>query len=135
MKSHITGIQLITNARQASATDVATPSTSSWFDIVILDSAGALEPKKTKDGRSLVWLGQEISPDANEYQVQAGNVLTRQHELFGALDVGNVIAVRVCARFPGWENVVRDGRLVVRVAEQGPSIRGSWLCSVAHPDD
>lgn len=32
------------------------------------------------------------------------------------MEVGNIIAVRVCARFAGWETHAREGRLVVRIS-------------------
>lgn len=45
------------------------------------------------------------------------------------LQVGNVIAVRVCAQFVGWENYAKEGRLVVRIANSPESRQDSWWWS------
>ncbi|RDB25621.1 Calcium-independent phospholipase A2-gamma [Hypsizygus marmoreus] len=73
----------------------------SWFDLVILESPEATEPK-VKDGVALT-----------------GPKLTSQHDIFNALEVGNALAVRACAQFVGWENHATEGRLVLRLSDKG----------------
>lgn len=58
-------------------------------------------------------------------------------------EVGNVIAVRVCAQFVGWENYAKEGRLVVRIANSPESMHdpqclflcfsGSSILDLAEP--
>jgi hypothetical protein len=51
---------------------------------------------------------------------------------------GNVIGVRVCANFEGWENHALEGRLAIRMANEGT--HDKWATSmkltiafVSHP--
>ncbi|KAF8158515.1 acyl transferase/acyl hydrolase/lysophospholipase [Crassisporium funariophilum] len=91
-----------------------------WFDLIILDSLESVEPK-VKDGRALVWRSHDVPRDAGEDSEQIGKILGGP-DLLGLLEVlqpGNVIAVRACARFPGWEMHAHSARLVVRISNKG----------------
>lgn len=47
----------------------------------------------------------------------AGLEFEKDHDLFRLLEDGNVIAVRLCARFMGWKLFAQNGYLVM---ELGP---------------
>ncbi|KDQ16906.1 hypothetical protein BOTBODRAFT_219380 [Botryobasidium botryosum FD-172 SS1] len=90
----------------------------SWFDVMILDSPEATSPKIV-DGLSLVWSSHQNKPEDEDNTNYQGYVFGRDDPLLRFLEVGNVIAVRVCAKFAGWANHARDGQLVVRIANGG----------------
>jgi hypothetical protein len=81
-------------------------------------SAADTEPR-IKDGRALVWFSHINSLGNKEYTNHSGQMFGRAHEIVGSLQPGNIIAVRACAQFPGWENFARRGHLVLRVANKG----------------
>ncbi|KIJ40903.1 hypothetical protein M422DRAFT_60526 [Sphaerobolus stellatus SS14] len=120
--SHIQDIRLFTFAHRQAHASLDSKGTWSWFDLCILESSEATTPKMNQGVRSLVWLSHEISPDATGpgYDInQEGIHFTGQHELISLLKSRDVIGVRVCARFKDWELSTRNGRLVVRISNQG----------------
>ncbi|KDQ16907.1 hypothetical protein BOTBODRAFT_30286 [Botryobasidium botryosum FD-172 SS1] len=114
-------IQLFTYSYGVGKKEGPTKGFWSWFDIVVLDSPEATTPRVKKDGSSLVWPSHQNDPAHTEYGYRDGSVFRREHPLFSSLEVGNVIAVRVSAQFKGWASHSRSGRLVVRIANKGPS--------------
>ncbi|PPQ86546.1 hypothetical protein CVT25_007204 [Psilocybe cyanescens] len=115
----IEDIQLTTYAHhEGSPADDAT-GVWCWFDLVVLQNAEATEPV-IKDGRALVWRSHDVprAATANSDE-QTGTCFSRNHEMLGLLEAGNVIAVRGCARFPGWEMDAHSARLVVRISNKG----------------
>ncbi|KAJ7231637.1 hypothetical protein C8J57DRAFT_1533517 [Mycena rebaudengoi] len=54
------------------------------------------------------------------YSHRKGKIFTREHELLGCLEPGNVIAVHAGAQFLGWENHAKEGQLLVRITNGGP---------------
>ncbi|KAF8068911.1 hypothetical protein FPV67DRAFT_1096496 [Lyophyllum atratum] len=112
-------IQLETKSRDQGLTSFANVSSWSWFDIIILDSPEASEPK-VKDGLALVWFSHNNEVAQPDYTKKVGPaLLDGKHSIFNGLDVGNALAVRVCARFPGWENHASEGRLILRTSDKG----------------
>ncbi|KAL0958133.1 hypothetical protein HGRIS_000301 [Hohenbuehelia grisea] len=88
----------------------------SWFDIAVLETPDATTPK-VKDGLTLLWLSHTNSLGVGHDTRQIGDVFDRSHDIFRALEPGNAIGVRVCARFPGWQNFATSGSLDLRVAD------------------
>ncbi|KAG5654010.1 hypothetical protein H0H81_008319 [Sphagnurus paluster] len=90
----------------------------SWFEVIVLDSPEASEPK-VKDGLSLVWLSHYNKLCHKEYTHRIGQVFGSDHDIFRGLEVGNALAVRLCARFRGWKNDASEGNFVLKVSEHG----------------
>jgi hypothetical protein len=113
------------------------PGSWSWFEVAILPDEHSDIPR-TRDGKDLVWRshGNRSDPqDAATLSRCYGKVFDRREQILDALEVGiihlstypfndlfqigNVIAVRVCARYPGWVNNAREGHLQARILSEG----------------
>ena len=144
----IQDIQLFTIARHVGVPADDAAGTWCWFDIVILENANATEPRvKDSDRRALVWSSHVIPrTNTSESDEQKGKLFGRDSDIFGFLNVGplplffvelvpksycdyfqggNVIAVRACARFRGWELDAHSARLVVRISNKGMHLSSS----------
>ncbi|KAF5379699.1 hypothetical protein D9615_005735 [Tricholomella constricta] len=117
-------IQLETKSRDQGWVSIPDAGSWSWFDIIVLESSESSEPK-VKDNMALVWLSHENKLGSNEYEEQVG-ALSGKHDIFNGLEVGNALAVRVCARFVGWENHAVEGRLVLKLSEKGRPAQPSF---------
>ncbi|CAL1697996.1 unnamed protein product [Somion occarium] len=90
-----------------------------WFDLVILPNAESITPKK-KNGRLLEWKSHAIPIGTGDGSLQVGQKFGRDHELISSLETGDVIGVRVCAQFAGWENHAHSGRLSLSLTPEAP---------------
>ncbi|KAJ3516977.1 hypothetical protein NLJ89_g797 [Agrocybe chaxingu] len=115
----IEDIQLFTYAHHEGTLPDDSTGIWCWFDLVILENPDATEPR-VKDSRALVWRSHDIPKNATETDEQTGRLFGRDHEILGLIQPGNVVAVRACARFPGWELDAHAARLVVRISNTGP---------------
>ncbi|KDR80872.1 hypothetical protein GALMADRAFT_135962 [Galerina marginata CBS 339.88] len=118
----IEDIQLFTHAHHDGSPASDAIGIWCWFDLVLLQNPEATEPRE-KDGRALVWRSHDIPKTAtadSEDLEQAGNLFGRDHELLRLMEEGNVLAIRACARFPGWELDAQSARLIVRISNKGP---------------
>ncbi|KAF8330802.1 uncharacterized protein EI90DRAFT_3124019 [Cantharellus anzutake] len=132
--SNIHTVQLFTVSRGSGNFNFGGACSWSWFDILILDSPDAKSPKVV-NGVSLVWKSHHNSLHNGPYEERRGDVLYWDNPLL-FLDDGNVIAVRICARFPGWSNYVKEGHLLIGVKEieAAKSITTSPL-SICEPEN
>ncbi|TFK32671.1 acyl transferase/acyl hydrolase/lysophospholipase [Crucibulum laeve] len=111
-------IQLFAECRDQGFADVPSAGNWTWFEIgVYVDASGAT--LKEKDGVKLVWKSHPNRFLSNSYDWSNGMIFDKKHEIFGLLSPGNVIGIRLCARFPGWEIMAKSGYLVV---ELGPKL-------------
>ncbi|KAJ6553081.1 acyl transferase/acyl hydrolase/lysophospholipase, partial [Mycena capillaripes] len=117
--SKIEEVQLFTESHDQGYVEFQEAGSWSWFDIVILESSDATTPK-VMNGRSLVWASHTNKIGDERHSLCNGKIFNRDHELLGCLEPGNVIAVRACAQFLGWENHAKEGQLVVRITNGGP---------------
>ncbi|KAL0957600.1 hypothetical protein HGRIS_001384 [Hohenbuehelia grisea] len=101
-------IQLQTLSHDQGYVSIPEAGSWSWLDIVVLEAPDAKEPKLSNTNN----LG--VGHDTH----QIGDQFDRSHDIFKALEPGNAIGVRVCARFPGsWEHYVTSGSLDIRTAD------------------
>ncbi|KAF9046654.1 acyl transferase/acyl hydrolase/lysophospholipase [Panaeolus papilionaceus] len=114
----IEDIQLFTHAHHENPPADDAKGIWCWFDLIVLENSSSTQPR-VKDGRALVWRSHNIPRDATKTIEQVGKLLGRDHDLLGLIEPGNVIAVRACARFPGWELDAHTARLVVRISNKG----------------
>ncbi|KAG6889009.1 hypothetical protein C0995_004477 [Termitomyces sp. Mi166 len=110
-------IQLETKSHDQGWVPSSEAGSWSWFDIVVLESPKATQIK-VNDGLTLVWISHENKLGEKQDVKQTGPVLLGQHDIFANLEVGNALGVRVCARFPGWENHASEARLILRVPKR-----------------
>ncbi|TQV94394.1 hypothetical protein V2A60_002576 [Cordyceps javanica] len=88
-----------------------------WFQLAILKSEKDTSPKKGKDGQELVATSHANKVASKKFEWLEGGTVDTRRIFLKALEPGNVIAVRLCARFPGWEIFATNGYLVIDIAE------------------
>lgn len=111
-------IQLLAESCDQGFADVPSAGNWTWFEVGVYVDASA-SVLKEKEGIKLAWKSHSNRFMSQEYGWSEGILFDRKHEIFGMLSPGNVIGVRLCARFPGWSIMVKSGFLVV---ELGPKI-------------
>ena len=152
--SRLEDIQLFTVAHNQGTLPAGGSGEWSWFDLCILETPESDTPV-VKDGRSLVWRSHNVPLTADEDAEQSDGTLFSRHdpnhsEIFAHLKVriaqnkhivhiadhglgekrGNVIGVRPCVRFAGWELHARSARLVVRISNKGTPM-APYVCTIA----
>ncbi|UNI22755.1 hypothetical protein JDV02_008616 [Purpureocillium takamizusanense] len=90
-------LQLLADSHDQGYADVTSGGNWTWFELAILEDESAYKPR-VKDGVELVWKSHY-----NRFL----------EEEFGW--DGNVIAVRLCARFTGWSIAARKGYLTMEI--------------------
>ncbi|KAL4247804.1 hypothetical protein ABKN59_007113 [Abortiporus biennis] len=111
----IESIQLFTNARNQGWASNPEAGSWTWFDIVVFESEDSTTPK-VKNGQSLEWISHYTDIGQSTAAYREGKKFDRTHEMLTLLEPGDVITVRVCAQFTGWEHYAHDGRLAVQVS-------------------
>ncbi|KAF5360891.1 hypothetical protein D9756_004636 [Leucocoprinus leucothites] len=116
-------LQLLTDSKDQGCTeaDFLNPGFWSWFEVVILpDGPQTLRGRRTEE------------TCLNRFY---GKVFDRREEILDILEIGNVIAVRVCARYPGWMNDAREGRLYAKILSEDIFSPMSWTLSSSETPD
>jgi hypothetical protein len=106
-----------------------------WLELVILDSKDATSPKKDRNGKELVVTSHTNKVGSKDYEWMQGDTFDTSRHFLKSLEVstcsltppqaltdmitqaGNVIAVRLCARFAGWKISARNGHLVIDIKD------------------
>ncbi|KXN83116.1 Calcium-independent phospholipase A2-gamma [Leucoagaricus sp. SymC.cos] len=133
-------LQLLTDSCDQGYTqaDTLNPGSWSWFEVVILPDENSDIPRN-KDGKELVWRSHGNRSDSQDVARSPsrffGKVFDRREEILDSLEVGNVIAVRACVRYPGWINDARNGCLSAKLLSEDIFSPMSWtLGSVLAPN-
>ncbi|KAJ3537702.1 hypothetical protein NMY22_g5481 [Coprinellus aureogranulatus] len=115
----VTQLQLCTDSKDQGYANEKQGGSWTWFELVILANENSDEPKKSKEGDELVWRSHSnrLANDVNPTR-HFGAVFDRRSDLLANFEVGDVLAVRVCARFPGWVNFASRGYIVARVINE-----------------
>ncbi|KAF9553084.1 phospholipase [Agrocybe pediades] len=125
-------LQLQTDSRDHGHLENSPAGAGSWFELVVLKDAQSEEERK-KDGKPLVFRSHDNRMDPldnnNTLARHFGVVFDRRQELLDALELGNVIAVRVCVRSAGWQNYAQHGRLIVKLLNEDLFCPMSWTLS------
>ncbi|KAG6834283.1 hypothetical protein H0H93_010702, partial [Arthromyces matolae] len=116
---HIVSVRLETKSHDQGRLVNMDAGSWSWFDIVVLDSPQS-KKIKIKDGLALVWFSHDNKLGGKDDVAQTGPVLSGRHDILSSLEAGNALGVRVCARFPGWENHASVARLMLQVPDKVP---------------
>uniref|UniRef100_A0A0W0FFI5 PNPLA domain-containing protein n=1 Tax=Moniliophthora roreri TaxID=221103 RepID=A0A0W0FFI5_MONRR len=122
----VTQLQLCTDSRDQGYADDRSAGSWTWFELVILPSEAATEPKKSKEGKELSWRSHNNQLGNHNATRHFGVVFDRRSELLANFEVGDVLAVRVCARFSGWVNYADRGFIVARVLNEDLFTPHSW---------
>ncbi|KAK3995228.1 acyl transferase/acyl hydrolase/lysophospholipase [Cladorrhinum sp. PSN332] len=117
------GLQLFAESHDQAFCDQPLEGTWTWFEIALLQNKHAQKPR-VKDGIELVWRSHMNHLDQRTHEPAAGLEFEKEHDIFRLMEDGNVIAVRLCARFQGWEIWAQNGYLVL---ELGPKVKRASL--------
>ena len=100
----------------------------SWFELVLPErpltdeNIGLNNPRTiVEDGevKRLVWVFHH-NDIASPHWKKSHSVIDENHEVWKYVEAGDVLGVRVCAQYRGWENRARDGSMkVMRYFEPG----------------
>ncbi|KAI1761318.1 acyl transferase/acyl hydrolase/lysophospholipase [Hypoxylon sp. FL1150] len=80
-----------------------------WFELSILANGS---DGRHSDGLTLTWESHRNAMRSKNYGGILEGKFNDQHDLIKFLKAGDVVAVRLCARFPGWEIHAREGKLI-----------------------
>ncbi|CZR57037.1 uncharacterized protein PAC_06926 [Phialocephala subalpina] len=115
--SKIHDLQLFAESRDQGQADDPLAGNWTWFELAILESETSKVPRK-KDGIELIWLSHQNRFESEEYGWDKGIAFGAEHDLVRLLEEGNVIAVRLCSRFPGWWISARKGYLSIGIGKE-----------------
>ncbi|PPQ65918.1 hypothetical protein CVT24_011251 [Panaeolus cyanescens] len=126
----VTQLQLCTSSRDQGNVQDKNAGSWTWFELVILADENTTEPKVSKEGKPMVWRSHSnrISNEGHT-TFHFGAVFDRRSELLVALEVNDVLAVRVCARFPGWTNHADKGYILARRLNEDLFTPHRWTLS------
>ncbi|KIK65149.1 hypothetical protein GYMLUDRAFT_258629 [Collybiopsis luxurians FD-317 M1] len=124
----VTQLQLSTDSRAQVQQDGHGAGNWTWFEIAILPNEDATEPKKDKHGKEMAWRSHN-NQLGNRATRHYGVIFDRRSELLANFEVGDVLAVRVCARFPGWTNIATEGYIMAKVLKEDLFTPYSWTLS------
>ncbi|KAI0076887.1 FabD/lysophospholipase-like protein [Panus rudis PR-1116 ss-1] len=125
-------LQLVTESHDQGFVDDATQGSWSWFEIAVMENDEATAPKSV-NGKPAVWRSHCNNLVSQEPTKHFGMLYDRRHELLNSIEIGNVLAVRACCRFPGWENYADSGKLVAKLLDEDTFIPNPWC--LAPPED
>lgn len=114
--TRVTSMQLVTKSHDQGWCSNASDGSWSWFELVILSPQGNDEiplPKKGDDGKDLAWFSHTNPIASKDYSWIRGRRFESDHDIWKHVVVGDCIGVRVCAQYPGWQNIARKGVLNV----------------------
>ncbi|KAF5530185.1 di-copper centre-containing protein [Fusarium napiforme] len=88
-----------------------------WFELIILENEEATSPKKDCKGKELVVTSHPNKVGSKAYEWMQGDTFDTSRHFLKSLEAGNVIAVRLCARFAGWKISAKNGHLVIDIRD------------------
>jgi hypothetical protein len=111
-------LQLSTDSHDQGFVDNSLLGSYSWFEVSILEDEKATEPR-FKDTRELTWRSHSNRLGVKDVSRHYGVVFDRRGQLLDDLEPGNVIAVRICVQFQGWENVGVSATIHAKLLNEG----------------
>ncbi|KAH6904367.1 hypothetical protein BKA70DRAFT_1296423 [Coprinopsis sp. MPI-PUGE-AT-0042] len=122
-------IQLTTDSRDQGWVSNKADGIWSWFELAILPDAASEKPRKSKEDKELVWRSHHNRLASSSSTRHFGITFDRRSELFANIQIGDVLAIRVCARFSGWENDAQNGFVTARVLDEDFFLPRRWSLS------
>jgi hypothetical protein len=123
--NRVAQIQLCTDSHDQGGVDDRSQGSWTWFEIVILPDTTTDVPKRTKDGREMSWRSHSNQLGLQSSTRHFGLTFDRRSELLACLEIGDVLAVRVCSRFDGWVNFAEKGYVTARILSEGKLLDAS----------
>ncbi|OJD29174.1 tyrosinase central domain containing protein [Diplodia corticola] len=111
----IRGLKLFAESHDQGYFDDKKGGNWTWLELAILEDERATSPKTNEDGKELVWLSHPNKVGSSCYEWLQGETFDKRRDFLSSLKGGNVIAVRLCARFQNWGIYVRNGYLVIDI--------------------
>ncbi|KAK0567692.1 hypothetical protein OC861_002546 [Tilletia horrida] len=126
-------LQLCTNSRDQGWASQRDHGSWSWFEVALLDGT-TFTPRKFPEGREMVWISHFNQLAEEKSTLHYGRTFDRRSELLANMDVGDVIQVRVCARFQGWKNFADSAWINTRLFKEDIFTTDRWtLASQTRP--
>lgn len=119
-------IQLCTVSRDQGWVDSPEGGNWTWFEIVVMPDASTSQPKCDANGKPLAFISHYNRLGHDCFTRNYGFIFDRQSWLLRAVEPGDVLAVRACARFVGWQNRGVKGFITVRRLHEDPVLSSSW---------
>ncbi|KNG89948.1 hypothetical protein ANOM_001675 [Aspergillus nomiae NRRL 13137] len=91
--------------------------TWTWFELAILENEEKDEPM-IKNNIQYVWKSHLNPMKTPNFKSNHGMVFDQTHNSLRSLEVGNVIAIRICARFKMWAIRALKGYLAVQISKE-----------------
>ncbi|OGM46186.1 hypothetical protein ABOM_004865 [Aspergillus bombycis] len=91
--------------------------TWTWFELAILENEKTAEPM-VKNNVQYVWKSHLNPMETWTCKWNRGMVFNETHNLLRSLEVGNVIAIRICARFRRWAIRAQRGYLALQISKE-----------------
>ncbi|KAK8872485.1 tyrosinase domain protein [Apiospora arundinis] len=113
----IRGIRLYTESHDQGFVDKEMDGNWTWFELAIFDNEQAPSPKKDHDGKEIVVVSHPNKVKSEQAEWLQGGTFDRDSKFLKSLEAGNVIAVRICACFSGWQIYADNGHLVVDIGD------------------
>ncbi|KAK0609590.1 acyl transferase/acyl hydrolase/lysophospholipase [Bombardia bombarda] len=113
----IHSVQLFAESHAQGFVDNAAAGTWTWFELAIMENEEADKPR-VKDGVTLAWTSHKNFLKQFEYGWKSGVKFGEKHDIFRLLEDGNVIAVRLCARFLEWVVYAKSGFLQIEIGNK-----------------
>ncbi|KAI0101334.1 tyrosinase central domain-containing protein [Nemania sp. FL0031] len=113
----IRGIKLFAESHDQGFIDNLREGNWSWIQLAILENEEVTSPRKGRNGQELVVISHPNKVKSTEYSWLQGETFDSSHNFLKSLEAGNVIAVRLCARFANWKIYAKDGHLVIDIGD------------------
>ncbi|KAF3003991.1 hypothetical protein E8E14_007678 [Neopestalotiopsis sp. 37M] len=85
-----------------------------WFELAIFESPTSKTPR-SKDGVELVWESHTNRFKTTEYEWKEGYLFGKYDDMMRLIEDGNVLGVRLCARYSGWKIYAKRGYLRIDI--------------------
>ncbi|KAF4838828.1 Calcium-independent phospholipase A2-gamma [Colletotrichum tropicale] len=105
--------------------------TWTWFEIAIMADERAEIPR-IKDGVKLTWESHLNVQAEKVPEERTGREFRTGENIFGALEEGNILAVRICAQYPEWALHAKEGYLAIRLGDPSDHTPVSFETVVSH---
>ncbi|OAA53139.1 Di-copper centre-containing [Cordyceps fumosorosea ARSEF 2679] len=113
----IRGVKLYAESHDQGYVSDLTEGNWTWLQLAIFACETDTTPKKDSQGQELVMTSHSNKVNSRNFEWMEGSAVNMRRIFLKALEPGNVIAVRLCARFRGWKIFATNGHLVIDIGE------------------
>ncbi|KAF7540964.1 hypothetical protein G7054_g961 [Neopestalotiopsis clavispora] len=113
----IKSIRLFAESHDQGFADDPNAGNWTWFELAILEGPTSKTPR-SKDGVDLVWESHTNRFKTTEYEWKEGHSFGKYDDMMRLIEHGNVLAVRLCARYSGWQIYAKRGYLRIEIGEK-----------------